>query len=55
MYPINLWSLGSSISFVSLWEDKYNLGKDKLNHAQDSDQSDTVSHEHNQQNYQRTV
>jgi len=48
MYPINLWSLGSSISFVSLWEDKYNLREDKLNHAEDSDHIDTVSHEHNQ-------
>jgi hypothetical protein len=47
MYPINLWSLGSSISFVDLWEDKYGLHEDKSNHAEDSVQSDTVSHDHN--------
>ena len=49
MYPINLWSLGSSISLISLWEDKYNLRED----IHSLDPLDTPHayvdlHEHNQ-------
>jgi hypothetical protein len=35
-YPINLWSLGSSISLLDLWEDKYGLREDTTNHSLDS-------------------
>jgi hypothetical protein len=49
MYPINLWSLGSSISFVDLWEGKYNLREDTLIRIRDSAVFDTDLHEHNQQ------
>ena len=41
MYPINLWSLGSSISLLSLWEDKYGLREDTTSHASDSFQEHT--------------
>jgi uncharacterized membrane protein YfhO len=47
MYPINLWSLGSSISLLSLWEDKYNLREDTTNHSLDSDESHTQKQTHN--------
>jgi hypothetical protein len=41
MYPINLWSLGSSISLLSLWEEKYGLREDTTNHSLDSVSSHT--------------
>jgi len=47
MYPINLWSLGSSISLLSLWEDKYGLREDTTNHSLDSDESHTQTQTHN--------
>ena len=47
MYPINLWSLGSSISLLNLWEDKYGLREDTTNHFLDSDESHTQMQTHN--------
>lgn len=47
MYPINLWSLGSSISLLDLWEDKYGLREDTTNHSLDSSLQHTQTHTHN--------
>lgn len=47
MYPINLWSLGSSISLLSLWEDKYGLREDTTNHSLDSALQHTQMQSHN--------
>ena len=54
MYPINLWSLGSSISLLDLWEDKYGLREDTTNHSLDSDELHTQTHSHNYRSVQRT-
>jgi hypothetical protein len=47
MYPINLWSLGSSISLLDLWEDKYGLREDTTNHSLDNDELHTQMQTHN--------
>ena len=47
MYPINLWSLGSSISLLDLWEDKYGFCEDKTNHFLDSDEQHIETQTHN--------
>jgi hypothetical protein len=44
MYPINLWSLGSSISLLDLWEDKYGLREDTTSHSLDSVLQHTQKH-----------
>jgi hypothetical protein len=47
MYPINLWSLGSSISLLDLWEDKYGFCEDKTNHSLDSAEQHIEMQTHN--------
>jgi len=47
MYPINLWSLGSSISLLSLWEEKYGLCEDTTNHSLDNDEQHIETQTHN--------
>ena len=47
MYPINLWSLGSSTSLLDLWEEKYGLREDTTNHSLDSVSKHTQTHTRN--------
>lgn len=47
MYPINLWSLGSSISLLDLWEEKYGLREDMTSHSLDSASQHTQTHTRN--------
>jgi len=47
MYPINLWSLGSSISLLDLWEDKYGFREDTTNHSLDSVEQHIQKQTHN--------
>ena len=54
MYPINLWSLGSSISLLSLWEDKYGLREDTTNHSLDNVSQHTQTHTRSLQSVQHT-
>ena len=54
MYPINLWSLGSSISLLNLWEDKYGLREDTTNHSLDSALQHTQMHTRSLQSVQHT-
>lgn len=54
MHPINLWSLGSSISLLDLWEEKYGLREDTTSHSLDSVSQHTQKHTHNSQSVLRT-
>lgn len=54
MYPINLWSLGSSISLLNLWEDKYGLREDTTNHSLDSVSKHNQTHTRSLQSVQHT-
>jgi len=50
LYPINLWSLGSSISLLNLWEDKYGFREDTTNHSLDSVSQHTQMQSHSYKN-----
>jgi hypothetical protein len=54
LQPINLWSLGSSISLLDLWEEKYGLREDTTNHSLDSVSQHTQMHTHNYKSDLRT-